>query len=150
MEFLDVLRKKNMKVREFQNWGVYFRKRWENCFANHLSDEEKEDIFLYGDKYACGYFWHIFSYEKKKCLEGIEAESAFHNEVKKDCYIFYQHSNDVLLIKDASLLYMDDILRETDDFFKGDIYIVDKDFTWTFVKTHEHRWCGAYFTRENW
>ena len=27
-----------------------------------------------------------------------------------------------------------------DDMYKGDIYIVDKDFTWTFVKTHEHRW----------
>ena len=29
---------------------------------------------------------------------------------------------------------MDDILCETDDAYKGDIYIVDKDFTWTFVK----------------
>ena len=43
---------------------------------------------------------------------------------------------------------MDDILRETDDMYKGDIYIVDKDFTWTFVKTHEHRWCGPYFTKK--
>lgn len=67
--------------------------------------------------------------------------------MKKECYIFYQHCNDVLLIKDASLLSMDDILRETDDMYKGDIYIVDKDFTWTFVKTHEDRWCGPYFTR---
>ncbi|WP_263697097.1 DUF4275 family protein [Bacillus thuringiensis] len=25
--------------------------------------------------------------------------------------------------------------------------MVDKDFTWTFVKTHEHRWCGSYFTK---
>lgn len=148
MEFTDVLRKKNMRVREFQSWGVYFRKRWEDYFANHLSDEEKEDIFLYGDKYGCGYLWHIFSYEKKKCLEGAEAESAFHNEVKKDCYIFYQHCDDVLLIKDASSLHMDDILCERDDMYKGDIYIVDKEFTWTFVKTHEHRWCGPYFTKE--
>ncbi|WP_341518813.1 DUF4275 family protein [Bacillus paramobilis] len=140
MEFLDVLQKKNMKVREFQSWGVYFRKRWEGHFANHLSDEEKEDIFLYGDKYACGYLWHIFSYEKKKCIEGEEA--------KKDCYIFYQHCDDVLLIKDASLLHMDDILCERDDMYKGDIYIVDKAFTWTFVKTHEHRWCGPYFARK--
>ncbi len=150
MEFLDVLRKKNMKVRKFRKWGVYFRKRWENNFANHLSDEEKEDIFFYGDKYVCGYLWHIFSYEKKKCLEGIEAESAFHNEVKKECYIFYQHCDEVLLIKDASLLHMDDTLCETDDAYKGDIYIVDKDFTWTFVKTHEHRWCGPYFTKKCW
>ena len=77
MEFVDVLRKKNMKVREFQNWGVYFRKRWEDNFANHLSDEEKEDIFLYGDKYGCGYLWHIFSYEKKKCLEGKKQRTRF-------------------------------------------------------------------------
>ncbi|HDR7867562.1 MULTISPECIES: DUF4275 family protein [Bacillus] len=148
MEFKDVLRKKNMKVREFQNWGVYFRKRWEDHFANHLSDEEKEDIFLYGDKYACGYLWHIFSYEKKKCLEGEEAENAFHNIVKKDCYIFYQHCDDVLLIKDTNLLHTEDILCERDDMYKGDIYIVDKEFTWTFVKTHEHRWCGPYFTKK--
>ncbi|MGI8305282.1 DUF4275 family protein [Bacillus paranthracis] len=141
MEFLDVLRKKNMKVREFRNWGVYFRKRWEDNFANHLSDEEKEDIFLYGDKYRCGYLWHIFSYEKKKCVEGKEAENTFHNEGKKECYIFYQHCDDVLLIKDASLLSMDDM-------YKGDIYIVDREFTWTFVKTHEHRWYGPYFAKK--
>lgn len=130
-----------MKVREFRNWGVYFRKCWEDNFANHLSDEEKEDIFLYGDKYGCGYLWHIFSYEKKKCLEGKEAENTFHNEGKKECYIFYQHCDDVLLIKDASLLSMDDM-------YKGDIYIVDREFTWTFVKTHEHRWCGPYFAKK--
>ena len=59
MEFIDVLRKKNMKVREFQSWGVCFRKYWEDNFANHVSDEEK------------------------KCLEGEEAENAFHNEVKR-------------------------------------------------------------------
>ncbi|MCU4848370.1 DUF4275 family protein [Bacillus paranthracis] len=141
MEFIDVLRKKNMKVREFQSWGVCFRKRWEDNFENHVSDEEKEDIFLYGDKYGCGYLWHIFSYEKKKCLEGKEAENTFHNEGKKECYIFYQHCDDVLLIKDASLLSMDDM-------YKGDIYIVDREFTWTFVKTHEHRWCGPYFAKK--
>ena len=76
---------------------------------------------------------------RKKCLEGKEAKNAFHNEVKKDCYIFYQHCDEVLLIKDASLLHMDGILCERDDMYKGDIYIVDKEFTWTFVKTHEHR-----------
>ena len=56
MEFIEVLRKKNMKVREFQKWGVYFRKRWEDNFANHLSYEEKEEIHLYGDKYSMWLF----------------------------------------------------------------------------------------------
>ena len=71
---------------------------------------------------------------RKEVFRGKEAKNAFHNEVKKDCYIFYQHCDEVLLIKDASLLHMDDILCERDDAYKGDIYIVDKDFTWTFVK----------------
>ena len=35
-----------------------------------------------GINIACGYLWHIFSYEKKKCLEGEEAENTFHNEMK--------------------------------------------------------------------
>lgn len=46
MEFLEGLKKKSMKVREFQKWGVYFRKRWEDRFANHLSDEEKKIFFF--------------------------------------------------------------------------------------------------------
>lgn len=67
---------------------------------------------------------------------------------RKRIATYYQHCDDVLLIKDASSLHMDDILCERDDMYKGDIYIVDKEFTWAFVKTHEHRWCGPYFTKE--
>ena len=26
-----------------------------------------------------------------------------------------------------------------------DVYIVAKDFSWTYVKTHETGWCGPYF-----
>ena len=48
----------------------------------------------------------------------------------------------------VDLLRIEDILRETYTAYKGDIYIVDKDFTWTFVKIHEHRWYGPYFARK--
>ncbi|PFA21574.1 hypothetical protein CN373_12155 [Bacillus cereus] len=150
MEFIDRLKSKKMKVREISKWGPYLRKRWENHFVNHLSREEKEEIFLYSDRYACGYLWHVFSWEKKQCLIGEEAERTFHEERKKTCYIFHQHSDDILILENASLLHVSDLLYETDDLYKGDIYIVDTDFSWIYVKTHETRWCGPYFSREKW
>lgn len=58
-----------MKVREIPKWGTYLRKQWEIHFANHLSREEKEMIHLYNDRYACGYLWHLFGYEKRGYVE---------------------------------------------------------------------------------
>ena len=36
---------------------------------------------------------------------------------------------------------------KAEDFSCGDIYIVDKEFTWTYVYTHEGFWCGPYFCK---
>jgi len=36
----------------------------------------------------------------------------------------------------------DDLTDETNI----DMYIVDKQFRWTFVITHETGWCGPYFS----
>ena len=30
-----------------------------------------------------------------------------------------------------------------------DVYVVDEDFRWTYVHTHEDGWCGPYFCRNN-
>ena len=34
---------------------------------------------------------------------------------------------------------------KAEDFSCSDIYIVDKEFTWTYVWTHKGFWCGPYF-----
>jgi len=73
MEVIDKLKSKNIKVTEVDKWGPYFRKRWEDSFAGHMSYDEKKAIYLYDDDGACGFLWHIFSYEKRKCLKGEEA-----------------------------------------------------------------------------
>ncbi len=139
-----------MKVREISSWGMYLKQEWEIHFVNHLSHAVKEEIYLYNDCYTCGYLWHVFSYARKKCLEGEQAKKAFHEELKKNCYIFYQHSDEVLIFEDASLLRASDFLYEMDDMDKGDIYVVDKEFTWTYVQTHETGWYGSYFSRKKW
>lgn len=143
MDLLDTLMSKRMKTREVPHWGAYLRKQWENEFANHLSDEKKKSIHLDDGNGACGYLWHIFSYKTKECLESKKAELAFEREQKDFCYIFYQHTNDVFIVENASALKAKDLLNEED------IYITDKSFTWTFIITHEKGSYGPYFSTNN-
>lgn len=143
MDIVDILKNKKVNVTEIPKWGAYLRKQWENNFANHISDKEKKSIYLYDNGGFCGYLWHIFSYEKKDCLKEEQAEKTFNNELKDTCYIFYQHSDYALIVKKANMFTADDLIDETD------IYIVDKEFNWTYVKTHETGWCGPYFSRKN-
>jgi hypothetical protein len=132
----DLLRAQNIKIREISKWGVYLRKQWEENFANNLNQEEKKKIYL------SDYLWHLFSYEKKICLQGNEAIQAFNIENKKSCFIFYQRVDDVIIIDKADDLNTNALSDEYD------VYVVDKEFTWTFVQTHESD-LGPYFYRKN-
>ncbi|MFP7486331.1 DUF4275 family protein [Priestia filamentosa] len=135
--------KKN-KIKEIASWGPYLRKEWEKHFANHLSDQEKKRIYLSSDRDTSGDLWHLFSYKKKKCLEGEKAETAFNSERKSKCYIFYQDSDYALLLENAEGFSNSDLMVGAGN----DVYVVDKEFRWTFVITHETYWCGPYFSRK--
>jgi hypothetical protein len=56
---------------------------------------------------------------------------------------FFQHSDFALLLENASTFHTDDLIDE----IGTDMYIVDKQFRWTFVLTHETGWLGPYFSR---
>ena len=128
-------------------WVSYLRKQWEETFAGNLSYEEKEEIYLYQNGIACGYLWHVFSYEKNDCVKDDRANQTFNNVAKNTCYVFHQHSDYALIIEGASLVTASDFMMK-DDFDEEDIYVVDKDFTWTYVNAHE-RSCGPYFSEKN-
>ncbi len=83
----------------------------------------------------------LFSYKKKDCLEGKEGEQAFNDVAKQNCFMFYQHSEDALLLENAPNLNTEDFASE----IGTDLYIVDKQFRWTYVLTHETEYCGPYF-----
>ncbi|MBT2680808.1 DUF4275 family protein [Bacillus sp. ISL-35] len=144
MDIVDKLKRKNIKVLDIPKWGTYLRKEWENNFANHLDEKEKEAIYLLDDRDFGGYLWHLFSNKKKDCLEGEKAEEAFNNERKNKCFVFFQHSDFALLLENASTFHTDDLIDE----IGTDMYIVDKQFRWTFVLTHETGWFGPYFSRK--
>jgi hypothetical protein len=143
MEIFQMLKNKKIKATEIPKWGTYLRKQWEHNFANHLTDEEKKSIYLSDEDGCCGYLWHLFSYEKKICLKEMQAEKAFDDEQKNSCYVFYQHSDYALILENASKIKAEDLLNE------ADAYVVDKEFTWTYVITHETGVCGPYFSRKN-
>ncbi|MGD6844817.1 DUF4275 family protein [Bacillus infantis] len=144
MDIVDRFRQKNIKILEIPKWGPYLRKEWENNFASHLNEKEKKAIHLLDEGGFGGYLWHLFSYKKKDCLEGENAKKAFNSARKNKIYVFFQHSDFALLLENASTLHTEDLIDE----IGTDMYIVDKQFRWTFILTHETGWLGPYFSRK--
>ena len=141
IDLVSALRSKKVKVTEIPKWGTYLRRTWEDHFTGHLNTEEKKSIYL------DDFLWHIFSYEKRECLQEEQADLAFNRVIKKSCYVFYQHSDDAFILENASLITVDDFVHEQ-DIYEQDIYVVDKEFNWTYVRTHETGLCGPYFSRK--
>lgn len=142
LDLVKLLKTKRIKVIEIPKWGTYLRKRWEDHFVHHLSNEEKQSIYLYGDRWSAGYLWHVFSYERRKSLKEEKADRAFNSINKNGCFVFYQHSDDAYILENAKALSADDFSNEED------VYVVDKEFNWTYVVTHEKGYCGPYFSEK--
>ncbi|MBT2762179.1 DUF4275 family protein [Paenibacillus sp. ISL-20] len=106
--------------------------RWDKIFTLNISDDIKESI------YYNQYRWHIFSYEVQDCLKAHEARNAFNTENKDELYVMYQNSPSVLLYSKAKAIVAEDFDSQQD------IYIFDRNFTWTYINTHEDM-CGPYF-----
>ena len=114
------------------------RERWLDTFAADVSEEDLGKHVLVGG----GYLWHIFSCDLVPCLEGNDARKALAELPDTECYRFYKEypPQDQPRIKAIS---MAEVSSLPDDL---DWYLVDKDFTWTYVHTHEPD-CGPYFCK---
>lgn len=118
---------------------IEFEKKWLNTFVPDLTDKQYNEWFI--DQYL----WHVFSYEvisKENVLTGDMARKAYDN-IDKENAIMIQ-------------IWDDEIIEETEeliDEYKNweaiedipELFIVDKDWKWTYVSTHENGWCGPYF-----
>lgn len=129
-----------LKMREIPKWGNYLRHRWRESFANHLYTEEQEAIYL------DSFLWHLCSYEKVNCLEKEQAIEAFNKLTKKKCTIFYQFTNEAFLIENAKALKVSDLPYRDSHMYYSDLYVMDWDYEWTFMMTHEmDSGLGPYF-----
>ena len=78
--------------------------------------------------------WHAFSNKLIPSLEGKDAIHEFKNKTVNDVYIIFQY-NDIVLER-KNLTY-ESLLIIMEEVGYWDCYVIDKNFTWTFVMTHE-------------
>ncbi len=113
-----------------------FEKNWLKIFAPHIDGKAlKTHVTSPGN-----YIWHIFSFEllpNGTFLKGEEAKDAFdlQNKVNAIMYLPFQKET-----KEADMT-----AEEIDSF--TECYVVSKDKTWTYIKTHEEM-CGPYFFKK--
>lgn len=92
------------------------------------------------------YIWHVFSWElldSSTYLVGDAARCAYDNVDKSNC-IFC----DMFGLNGVSDI-MSDIYRSSKciDLNVTELYVVAKDYSWTYIKTHENDLCGPYFLK---
>lgn len=114
-----------------------FYTKWLEAFGGGIP---KSDIKKYV-KATGDCIWHIFSWdlaEKKRYLTGAEAEKAYDQIDKRGAmYIDW--------FQDDHTKDMTWDLNQADALEKFvEVYVVGKDFRWTYIKTHEGD-CGPYF-----
>ena len=115
-----------------------FINQWLRHFAKGVAKEQIERYVK--DQYI----WHIFSWELIKTdslLIGDQARQAF-DQVSKDncicCDMFGSNGvTDRLSAQYDTANKIDENLME--------FYVVAKDYSWTYIKTHEGDGCGPYF-----
>ncbi len=90
------------------------------------------------------YLWHLFSWELAPCLTGEAARQALAE--KTDCWLFYYEypPEGKPRVRHIGAPTAETLPPESDSMSGADWYLVDKDFTWTYVHTHEEG-LGPYF-----
>ena len=113
-------------------------KKWLSVFGADVEPElVQERVTSYGN-----YLWHLFTWGNVPCLEGADARKAFDSLSFTEAIRFYDgYDNHIENITEVGKLSAE----ELDQDFGNDVYIVAKDFSWTYVRTHERDCCGPYF-----
>lgn len=103
------------------------KKKFIDTFFSQLTEKDKKEC------YFDYYMWHAFSYEKIKCIEGIKAVEEFKKVENNDVYVIFQHNDIVIEKQNFSYNKLIDMLQKKFD----DCYVIDKNFEWCFIFTHE-------------
>lgn len=119
------------------------KERWLDAFAANVSEEDLGKRVLADGNYL----WHIFSWNLVPCLKGDEARQALEG-CETPFYLFYYEfpPADMPRVRPISKEELSALPTECGAFDGSDWYLVDKDFTWTYVHTHEAD-CGPYFCK---
>ena len=132
--------KEGESMSKFKMTKQKFINQWLRHFAKGVS---KEQLDRYVDNQ---YIWHIFSWkliETNNLLMGDAARRAFNNAAKTDCVFCDMFGNGGVTDRFSSQY---DTAEKIDENLT-EFYVVAKDYSWTYIKTHEGDSCGPYFLR---
>ena len=115
-----------------------FINQWLRHFAQGINKDQYEKYVK--DQYV----WHVFSWELIKpdgLLIGDAARQAYNDAMKTECIFCDMYNNGGVTDK-LSPQY--DTAEKIDENLT-EFYVVAKDYSWTYIKTHECDLCGPYF-----
>ena len=118
-----------------------FKKQWLKSFASPSYKKPGDKFIIYAEPYI----WHLFSWKylpEGSYLSGDEARAAFDKirGRRKDSAIYIEPFGR----KESFTL---DPVNTTSHTLEAhvEIYVAGKDFSWTYIKTHEDDMCGPYY-----
>ena len=112
---------------------------WLKAFGKGVSSKIiEEHVTSHGN-----HLWHLFTWANVECLEGDAARKAFDNlEYTGAIRFFDGYSNRIDKVTDIGKTSS----AEIDKCKASDVYVAAKDFSWTYVRTHEADF-GPYFCK---
>ena len=127
-------------------------KKWISVFGKGIDKGLiEEHITSYGNL-----LWHLFTWGKVPCLQGEEARGAFdelqYEEARgafdelqyEEAIRFYDgYASHIEKVSVIGKISAKDVEKDRE----SDVYIVARDFSWTYVRTHEMGLCGPYFCK---
>jgi tRNA (guanine-N7-)-methyltransferase len=117
--------------------------RWISTFASSVADDILREHVLE----ECNYLWHVFSWGKVPCFEGDQARRTFDDRKCNLVYMFRRGRSINNFPRIEGLTIANKVTSEQLELI-DDIYVVDLNFSWTYVNTHESE-CGPYFAFSN-
>ena len=130
--------KKSVKYTKLSDEALM--EKWLFTFGKGVDKKKMEEhVTSYGN-----HLWHLFTWGEVPCLKGEDAREAFDALQYEEAIRFYDgyagHIEKVSVIEQITA-------KAVDKDKASDVYIVAKDFSWTYVRTHEEGWCGPYFCK---
>ena len=130
--------KKSVKYTELSEEALM--EKWLSIFGKGVDKNIMEEhVTSYGNL-----LWHLFTWGEVPCLQGDEARKAFDELQYEEAIRFYDGYAGY--IEKASVIGKI-TAKAVDKYRASDVYIVAKDFSWTYVRTHEEGICGPYFCK---
>lgn len=117
----------------------YFINQWLRSFASTVPQKQLQ-MHVMGQ-----YIWHVFSYEliTDGVLVGDAARKAFNNADKCNCICCDMFGDSGI----TDQLPFDCTTAKKIDEQRIEVYVVSRDWSWTYIKTHEGDCCGPYFMK---